>query len=108
MKIISIVDARPQFIKLAPLSRKLHNFNKEIILYTGQHYNDSHPGKFFNDLKIPEPDYNIGIGSDSHARQTAGMLSGIEGILTDEKPDMDIVFSDTNSTIANSLAAAKL
>jgi len=112
IKLLTIVGARPQFIKAAALSRAIKNnfSNKisEIILHTGQHYDDNMSQVFFDEMQIPKPLYNLNVGSGSHARQTAALIIGIEEILLKEKPDYCVVFGDTNSTLAGSIAASKI
>ena len=111
MKIISVVGARPNFMKVAPLHKAFQKYQDQIqhiICHTGQHYDEKMSKVFFEDLELPKPDYYLGVGSGSHAEQTSRVMIEFEKILVEEKPDLIIVVGDVNSTIACSLAASKL
>lgn len=112
IKLLNIVGARPQIIKASAISRAIrNNFSdriSELILHTGQHYDKGMSEVFFDELEIHKPDYNLGVGSAGHGRQTSMMISGIEDVLIVEKPDCVVLYGDTNSTLAGALAASKL
>ncbi len=112
MKLVTIIGARPQIIKAAALSRAIKNHFadriQEVIVHTGQHYDDNMSQVFFDELGIPRPDYNLHVGSASHGVQTARMTEGIEDILIKEQPDFIVLYGDTNSTLAGAVAAAKI
>lgn len=109
-KIITVVGARPQFVKVGPISAALKEYPnlKEIILHTGQHFDDNMSDIFFRELNLPLPDVSLGISGGSHGEQTAAMLVGIEVALKRESPDLVLVYGDTNSTLAGAIAASKL
>lgn len=112
IKLLTVIGARPQIIKAAALSREIANsFSDEIeekILHTGQHYDSNMSDVFFKELGIPNPDYNLGVGSGSHGVQTARMIEGIEGVLQQKHFDGVVLYGDTNSTLAGAVAASKL
>ena len=123
MKVVTVVGARPQFVKAAAVRRAIEALSKqgspvrrrgsknafqEVLIHTGQHYDYGMDGVFFEELQLPKPDYHLGVGSGSHAQQTALMLERIEAIVQKEKPDAVMVYGDTNSTLAGALVAAKL
>ena len=112
IKIVTIIGARPQIIKAAALSRAIkNNFSSqitEIIVHTGQHYDDNMSQVFFDELEIPLPNYNLNVGSGNHGKQTATMISAIEDVLLNEKPNAIVLYGDTNSTLAGAIAASKI
>lgn len=108
MKILTVVGARPQFIKAAVVSHALRKRHQEVLVHTGQHFDYNMSAQFFEELDIPNPDYNLGISGGTHAQMTGRMMIAIEEVLVKEKPDWLLIYGDTNSTLAAALAAAKL
>lgn len=108
MKILTVVGARPQFIKAAVVSHELRKNNTEILVHTGQHYDYDMSEQFFEELDIPKPDYNLGISGGTHAQMTGNMMIALETVMIEEKPDAVLVYGDTNSTLAAAISAAKL
>lgn len=108
MRVVTVVGARPQFIKAAVVSHVLRDKHTEILVHTGQHYDYNMSGQFFEELDIPRPDYNLGIAGGTHGQMTGRMLIGVEEVLMKVRPDWLLVYGDTNSTLAAALAAAKL
>jgi UDP-N-acetylglucosamine 2-epimerase (non-hydrolysing) len=109
VRVVSIVGARPQFVKLAPVAEVLAaSGDRHVIVHTGQHYDAEMSDVFFADLAIPEPDVHLGVGSGSHGVQTGAMLAALDGVLAEHRPDWVLVYGDTNSTLAGALAGAKL
>ena len=108
MKILSVVGARPQFVKLSPVSRALQGRAEHVVVHTGQHYDDLMSDVFFRDLGMPEPDVNLAIGSGAHGAQTGAMLGALEQVFEQHRPDWVLVYGDTNSTLAAAIAAVKI
>lgn len=108
MKVVSVVGARPQFIKASPVCRALRRDHEEILVHSGQHYDSAMSDVFFDELGIPKPDYNLAVGSAGHGKQTGEMMGMIEALLLEHRPDVVLVYGDTNTTLAAGLATAKL
>ncbi|TMT86898.1 UDP-N-acetylglucosamine 2-epimerase (non-hydrolyzing) [Haloterrigena sp. H1] len=107
MNVLSVVGARPQFIKAAAVSQQLRHDHDELLVHTGQHYDHELSEVFFEELALPKPAFHLGVGSGTHAHQTAEMMTELERIVDDESPDIVLVYGDTNSTLAGALVAAK-
>jgi UDP-N-acetylglucosamine 2-epimerase (non-hydrolysing) len=107
MKVLSVVGARPQFVKAAPVSARLCQHHEEVFVHTGQHYDHGLSTVFFEELDLPEPDHHLCVGSAGHAEQTARMLRELDAVVEEEAPDVVLVYGDTNSTLAGALSAAK-
>jgi UDP-GlcNAc3NAcA epimerase len=108
VRLLTVVGARPQFVKAAPVSRIVRERHEEILVHTGQHYDESMSAAFFRDLEIPEPDVDLGVGSGSHGAMTGEMLRRLEPVMLEREPDGVLVYGDTNSTLAAALVAAKV
>jgi UDP-N-acetylglucosamine 2-epimerase (non-hydrolysing) len=108
MRVLSVVGARPQFVKLAPISAAMAGRVDHVVVHTGQHYDELMSDVFFRDLGIPAPDVNLAVGSGKHGAQTGAMLSGLEPVFEEYQPDWVLVYGDTNSTLAAAVAAVKL
>ncbi|TMB98385.1 MAG: UDP-N-acetylglucosamine 2-epimerase (non-hydrolyzing) [Chloroflexi bacterium] len=108
MRFLTVLGARPQFIKAAPLTSVLRRHHEEVLVHTGQHYDYGMSEVFFAELGIPAPDHHLGVGSGSHGAQTGAMLERLEGVMLEAQPDVVLVYGDTNSTLAGALTAAKL
>ena len=107
IRITSVIGNRPQFIKAAAVSRRLREHHDETLVHTGQHYDDEMSRVFFEELGVPAPDVELGVGSGTNSAQTARMLAALEPVLSDARPDLVLVYGDTNSTLAGALAAAQ-
>ena len=107
MKVLTVIGNRPQFVKAAAVSRPLRARHEEVLVHTGQHYDDELSRVFFDELGVPAPDRELGAGSGSNTEQTARILAALEPVLTELEPDLALVYGDTNSTLAGAIAAAQ-
>lgn len=108
MKVLTVVGARPEFIQVAPATHALRRRHAEVLVHTGQHYDDNMSNVFFGELGLPVPEHHLNVGSGGHGAQTGEMPEKLERVLLEERPDWVLVFGDTNSTLAGALGAAKL
>ena len=108
MKVLTVVGARPQFVKAAPVSRVLRTRHEEILVHTGQHYDDDMSDSFLRELELPPPDVNLGVSGGTHATMTARMMERLEPVMLEHEPDAVVVYGDTNSTLAAAAVASKL
>ena len=108
MKVVTVVGARPQFVKAAPVSRALRLAHVELLVHTGQHYDDAMSAAFFRDLEMPAPDVNLEVGSGSHGAQTADIMRRLEPVIAEHQPDGVVIYGDTNSTLAAAIVASKV
>src|SRR6266571_3020928 len=110
MKILNVVGARPNFMKIAPIVEEMKKASdlKGVLIHTGQHYDEGMSDVFFRDLGIPVPDVHLGVGSGTHAEQTARVMVGFEKVCVEQKPDLVVVVGDVNSTMASTIVAVKL
>ena len=108
MRVLTLVGARPQFVKAAPVSRALRSRHEEILVHTGQHYDDAMSAAFFSDLELPPPDVNLGVGGGTHAQMTAEMIGRLEPVLAEHEPDAILLYGDTNTTLAGAVVGSKI
>jgi UDP-GlcNAc3NAcA epimerase len=108
LKVVTVIGNRPQFVKAAAVSRALRDRHDELLVHTGQHYDDELSKVFFDELGVPRPDYELGLGTGTNTEQTGRMLGALAPLLAEERPDVVLVYGDTNSTLAGGLAAAQM
>src|SRR6185503_10133151 len=108
LDVLTIIGNRPQFVKAAAVSRLLRERHRETLVHTGQHYDDELSAVFFRELELPAPDRSLGVGSGDQAEQLSAIMSALEPVAAEVKPDLALVYGDTNSTLAGALSAAKI